>query len=155
MLCMFVINILVLHCDNGWNSSFVIVYLKTSTHRHFFIYYLTKIGETLSEDVIISSHAVLSEVECSVKCLEKSPTCVGYNYKPKSTRYAVNCQLSNETRGKNQEIGANKKWEFYQNLQKVRIKICYVDFLATNECLSFCHISYARKDWKNTVNDNI
>lgn len=108
----------------------MIVYLKTSSHRHcfnIFIYYFIKIGETLSEDVMISSHAVNSEVECSVKCLEKSTTCVGYNYKPvKSNRYTVNCQLSNKTRGKDQAIGANKKWEFYQNFKKVRIKEYYI-----------------------------
>ena len=74
------------------------------------VHYSIKTDETLSEDVIVSSHAVQSDVECSMKCLEKSPTCVGYNYRSKSNRYAVNCQLSNKTRGKDQATGANKKW---------------------------------------------
>ena len=110
-------------------AEYMIVYLKTLTHRqcfNIFVHYSIKTDETLSEDVIISSHAVQSDVECSMKCLEKSPTCVGYNDRSKSNRYAVNCQLSNKTREKDQATGANKKWAFYQNLEEVRIKICYL-----------------------------
>ena len=66
-----------------------------------------KTGDTLPEEDIISSHAVHFKVECSLKCLQSS-TCVGYNYRAKSNRYAVNCQLSNKTRTRDQGAGAKE-----------------------------------------------
>jgi hypothetical protein len=70
----------------------------------------------LPPEEIISSHAVHSKVECSLKCLQKS-TCVGYNYKPESNEYAVNCQLSNKTQER--ESDQSEEWTFYQDLETV------------------------------------
>jgi hypothetical protein len=42
---------------------------------------------------------------------------VGYNYRPKSNKYAVNCQLGNKTQeGESDESG---EWTFYQDLETV------------------------------------
>ena len=75
----------------------------------------------MAEEDIISSHAVHSKVECFLKCLHLS-TCVGYNYRPKSNRYAVNCQLSNKTRTRDQGASAKGDWTFFKDLKKVREK---------------------------------
>ena len=82
-----------------------------------------KIGESLPPNEIISSHTVHSKVECSLRCLQKS-ICVGYNYRHKSNKYAVNCQLSN----KNQELGESDEsgeWTFYQDLETVSNELHY------------------------------
>ena len=54
-----------------------------------------------------------------MKCVPKS-TCVGFNYKTKSNKYVINCQLSNKTRekknGKSEETG---EWKFYQDVQTI------------------------------------
>ena len=68
-------------------------------------------------DEIISNHTVHSQTECSLMCLQKS-TCVGFNYRIKSNKYVVNCQLSNKTyereNGENKETG---EWMFYQDVR--------------------------------------
>ena len=81
--------------------------------------FFIKTGDALAEEDILSSHTVHFKVECSLKCLQSS-TCGGYNYRAKSNRYAVNCQLSNKTRTRDQGAGAKEKWMFYQDLEKVK-----------------------------------
>ena len=83
-----------------------------------------KTGGTLPPEDIISSHAVYFQVECSLRCLQKS-TCSGYNYRTKSNKYAVNCQLSNKT--PEREVERNGEWKLYQDLETVskKIKIYY------------------------------
>ena len=74
----------------------------------------------LAKEDVISSYAVHSKVECSLKCLQTSP-CFGYNYRSKSNKYAVNCQLSKKTQDKGKyRTGAKGEWTFYQDLQMVR-----------------------------------
>ena len=50
-------------------------------------------------------------------CLRKA-TCAGFNYRTKSNRYVVNCQLSPKTHerenGESKEAG---EWNFYQDLR--------------------------------------
>ena len=75
----------------------------------------------MPEEDIISSYAVNSKVECSLKCLQTT-TCVAYNHRSKSNKYAVNCQLSNKTRERDQGNGAKGEWAFYQGLKEVRKK---------------------------------
>ena len=72
----------------------------------------------MPDEDIISSYAVHSKIECSFQCLQAS-RCVGYNYRPKSNRYAVNCQLSSKIRGKDEQTVAKGNWEFYQDLETV------------------------------------
>ena len=63
----------------------------------------------------MSNHIVDSQVECSLKCLEEQ-FCVGYNYKAKSNKGEINCQISaNATLGK-QDI-LHGPWVFYQDLE--------------------------------------
>ena len=76
-------------------------------------------GDTLPEQDVISSHAAHSQVECSLICLQTT-TCVGYNYRTKSSKYALNCQLSNKTRTRGQQGNAEGKWMFYEGLPMVR-----------------------------------
>ena len=76
-------------------------------------------GDTLPEKDVISSHAVLSNVECSFYCLQTS-TCVGFNDGHKSNKCALNCQLSIKTRTRGQQGNAEEKWMFYEGLRKVR-----------------------------------
>ena len=64
---------------------------------------------------IISTHAVHSEMDCSFKCF-RTETCVAYNYRPTSSKYEVNCQLSNKTH-QAIEISANGEWTFYQEVK--------------------------------------
>ena len=71
-------------------------------------------GKSLAPEDIISSHAVYSEVECSLRCLMTSE-CLAYNYRPKSNEYAVNCQLSTKTQG--EESHGSEEWSFYQNIE--------------------------------------
>ena len=64
-----------------------------------------------------SSHIVNSELECSLKCREEQ-TCVGHNYRPKSTKYEYNCQLaSNSSLEREKEIIRNGEWVFSQDLE--------------------------------------
>jgi hypothetical protein len=74
------------------------------------------LGASLAPEDIISSHAVHSKIECSLWCLQKS-TCVAYNYRPNSNKYAVNCQLSNKTQRK--EDHGSGEWSFYQSVKSV------------------------------------
>ena len=76
-------------------------------------------GDSLSQEDTISSHAVHSKVECSLKCLQTT-TCVGYNYRSETNKYAVNCQLSNKARESDKESNAKEKWNFYRALEVVR-----------------------------------
>ena len=50
-------------------------------------------------------------------CLRKS-TCLGYNYRTKSNKYVVNCQLRKKThvreKGESEETG---EWMFYQDVR--------------------------------------
>ena len=78
--------------------------------------FFSKKADALSPEDIVSSYAVHSEIECSFKCLQKG-TCIGYNYRPKSTNYAENCQLSNKTH--KEETSGNGEWTFYQDLEEV------------------------------------
>ncbi|XP_028415343.1 uncharacterized protein LOC114538367 [Dendronephthya gigantea] len=74
-------------------------------------------GDSLASEEIISNHTVHSQLECSLKCLQ-SQACVGYNYRAKpKNKYAINCQLSNKTRGKSTNGEGNGKWTFYQELE--------------------------------------
>ena len=73
--------------------------------------------DTLRSGDTISSHAVYSQMDCSFKCL-KSETCVAYNFRPTSSKYEVNCQLSNKTH-QAVEISANGEWTFYQEVKPV------------------------------------
>ncbi len=68
---------------------------------------------------IVSSYAVHARIECSLKCIQKG-TCIGYNYRPESTMYAENSQLSNKT----QERGSSedREWTFYQDVKAVSKK---------------------------------
>ncbi len=68
----------------------------------------------------MSSYAVHSKIECSLKCLQKG-TCIGYNYRPESTKYAENCQLSNKMQGR--ECIGDGEWTFYQDVKAVSKKI--------------------------------
>ena len=68
---------------------------------------------------IISSYAVHAKIECSLKCLQKE-TCIGYNYRPESNKYAENCQLSDKTQER--ESGGDGEWTFYQDVKVVSIK---------------------------------
>ena len=76
-------------------------------------------GETLPEEDVIFIHAVHSQVQCSLICLQTS-TCAGFNYRHKSNKYALNCQLGNKTRTRGQKGNAEGKWMFYEGLQMVR-----------------------------------
>ena len=92
--------------------------LAIPTKINYHIVFITT-GDTLPEGDIISSHAVHSQVECSLICLQKS-TCVGYNYRPtEPNKYVVNCQLTDKTRGRDHEGNAKGKWRFYQTLKLV------------------------------------
>ena len=72
----------------------------------------------MAPEDIISSHVVHSKVECSLWCLQKS-TCVAYNYRPNSNKYAINCQLSNKT--EQIESRGSGEWTLYQNVKTVSI----------------------------------
>ena len=78
--------------------------------------FFTKTRDALPPGDIIASYAVHSIIECSFKCLEKG-TCIGYNYRPKSTKYAENCQLSNKTQER--ETSGNGNWTLYQDVDAV------------------------------------
>ena len=72
--------------------------------------FLTKTREALPPGDILASYTVHSKTECSLKCLQKG-TCIGYNYRPESTKYAENCQLRNKTQeGKK---GIDGEWTFW------------------------------------------
>ena len=77
--------------------------------------FLIKTGDTLPSRDIISTHAVYSEMDCSFKCLV-TETCVAYNYRPTSSKYEMNCQLSNKKRQAT-EIKTNGEWTFYQDVE--------------------------------------
>lgn len=67
---------------------------------------------------MVSNHTVYSETECSMRCALNS-TCLGFNYRTKSNRYIVNCQLSNKSqKGENGKYGEAEKWTFYQDVSK-------------------------------------
>ena len=74
-----------------------------------------KSGSSLHSDDILSNHTVHAKTECSLMCLQKSK-CVGFNYRTKSNKYAVNCQLSNKKRD-NGEIENTGEWKFYQDVR--------------------------------------
>ncbi len=76
-------------------------------------------GDTLPPGDIVFSFAVHSRIECSLKCIQKR-TCIGYNYRPESTKYAENCQLSNKTQENGS--GGNGEWTFYQGVKAVSKK---------------------------------
>ena len=87
--------------------------------------FIKNTGDTLPEEDIISSYAVHSKIECSFQCLQAS-TCVGYNYRPKSNRYVVNCQLSSRIRGKDEQTIPKGNWEFYQDWKTVRSEVKHI-----------------------------
>lgn len=72
-------------------------------------------GASLPLEDIIASHAVYSQVECSLKCLRKT-ACVGYNFKPHA-KNTENCQISKHKALKrgSEHLG---EWTFYQDLEK-------------------------------------
>ncbi|XP_028410746.1 uncharacterized protein LOC114533433 [Dendronephthya gigantea] len=72
-------------------------------------------GGSLTPEDIISTHSVDSEAECSLKCLE-SQVCVGYNYKPGSEKYEMNCQISDNKIHTEMEFVGNREWMFYQDM---------------------------------------
>ena len=75
-------------------------------------------GPSLYPHDIISNHTANSPTECSLRCLEKS-TCVGFNYKTKSNRYVINCQVGSKTKEKNIKKNETKgEWTFYQDVSK-------------------------------------
>ena len=72
---------------------------------------------------IVSSHSVYSKFECSLKCLEEQ-TCVGYNYRSKSKKHEINCQIShNTTLERDTEIVAYGEWTFYQDLETLPVHV--------------------------------
>ena len=94
---------------------------KANSHDHFQNHYflLSKTGDELPKEDIISSYAVHSQLECSHRCLQTS-SCVGFNFRPKSNKYAVNCQLSNKNRARNEMTNEVKReWTFYYSLTEV------------------------------------
>jgi hypothetical protein len=111
----------------SWDAFDQRLYIWTWEHKLLRFYDFNKVntfsdktGDTLPPDDIISSHAVHFQVECSLRCLQKS-TCSGYNYRTKSNKYAVNCQLSNKA--PEREAERNGEWTFYQDLETVSKKI--------------------------------
>ena len=67
---------------------------------------------------------VYSKVECSLRCL-KEQTCVGYNYRSKSKKYGINCQISRNTSPKgNTESVEYGDWAFYQDLETLPVSKC-------------------------------
>ena len=67
----------------------------------------------------MSSYAVYSKIECSLKCLLEG-TCIAYNYRPESTKYAENCQLNNKAQER--ESSGDGEWTFYQDVKAVSKK---------------------------------
>ncbi|XP_028410712.1 uncharacterized protein LOC114533400 [Dendronephthya gigantea] len=65
---------------------------------------------------MISNYTVHSEDECSFECIQ-NPGCLGYNYRPKSKQYEVNCQISNKTKDGGRERVGISTWIFYQSLE--------------------------------------
>ena len=89
---------------------------KLSFHSHFKDFYF-KLGSSLHPEDILSNHTVSAKTECSLMCLERSK-CVGFNYKAKSNKYVVNCQLSTKThRSKNGDSKETGEWKFYQDVR--------------------------------------
>ena len=89
---------------------------KFSFHSHCKDFYF-KLGSSLHQNDILSNHTVYAKTECSLMCLELSK-CVGFNYRAKSNKYVVNCQLSNKThKRENDEIEETGEWKFYQDLR--------------------------------------
>ncbi|XP_028391165.1 uncharacterized protein LOC114516016 [Dendronephthya gigantea] len=75
-------------------------------------------GESLPPEHIIARHAVYSQVECSLKCLQATD-CVGYNYRLNAKKYAENCQISKyKTVKSGSEYHKIGEWTFYQDLGK-------------------------------------
>jgi hypothetical protein len=83
-------------------------------------------GGSLARAVIISSHTVHSEAECSLRCL-KEERCVGFNYRSKSNnKYVRNCQISNKTQSQASDTtGGSEEWTFYQYLKIVSVYITF------------------------------
>ena len=77
-----------------------------------------KIGDILPQEDTISSYALYSKVECSLKCLQTS-TCVGYNYMKNSNLRDINCQLSSKAQKTKKKSSGNAKWTFYQVVEIV------------------------------------
>ncbi|XP_028416421.1 uncharacterized protein LOC114540476 [Dendronephthya gigantea] len=77
---------------------------------------ILKTGNSLATDYIISSYAVHSEIECSLKCLEEE-TCVAYNYRPILAHGEINCEISNSSSHKDIKVFAKGEWILYQDLE--------------------------------------
>ena len=110
-----------------------------------FLSFLTKTGGLLPKEDIISSHAVHSHVECSHRCLQAS-TCVGFNYRPMSNKYAVNCQLSKKIKPIDQETGAKGEWTFYKDLETVR-KTIWENYKNTNAPFTAKNVFFRPTHW--------
>ena len=79
----------------------------------------------MESEGIISSHIVHSEMECSMKCLGEQ-TCVDYNFRPKSKKHEINCQLGgNSSLERDMEIVKNGEWVFSQDLETLRVSELY------------------------------
>ena len=69
-----------------------------------------KLGPLLPPENTISSLSVHGQIECSMHCIRK-PTCVGFNFRTRSSKYTMNCQLSNNTQDI-ESVGSGD-WVFY------------------------------------------
>lgn len=105
-------------------STTVYVRLRNVYQERFNIFkYFSIIGGALKSEDIISSHIVHSEMDCSLKCLGEQ-TCVGYNFRPKSKKHEINCQLgSNSSLERDIEIVKNGEWVFSQDLDSLPVSL--------------------------------
>lgn len=64
-----------------------------------------------------------------MRCAPNSP-CLGFNYRTKSDKYVVNCQLSNKAQKReNDKSKETGMWAFYQDVSKtVYDRNDHVDF---------------------------
>ncbi|CAB4006185.1 Hypothetical predicted protein, partial [Paramuricea clavata] len=89
---------------------------ESSSERQNYFKKIKERGDSLAPEEIISSHSVYTKVECSFKCNEEE-TCGGYNYRTKSKKHEINCQISKKSKAS--ESGRNGEWTFYQDSQTV------------------------------------
>ena len=106
-------------------------------------------------DANISNHTVYSEVECSLRCLQQS-TCVGFNYRPKSSNYAINCQLSSKAQEK--KDAENGEWTFFQKVSTadnglIKSSNFIGSRLAQRSDVFLCFSKYEKLDMKFEIRD--
>lgn len=97
-----------------WTGKWHAFYLAT----YIFFYFSLHKGEALAPKVIISSHVVHNQIQCSIKCLEQKH-CVGFNYLVAVVKeLEINCQISNSTQHNNRLVSKGA-WSFYTTCQGV------------------------------------